>query len=85
MRETNRVNRVNRAEPEMQGHLRPDTASLQRQRNCLVGWPAKLALAPQLSDLALAELYAPSGQALDTSTLANLPRPGIAHPIWSPA
>jgi glycerol-3-phosphate dehydrogenase len=77
-----RAHRVNRAEPEMQGHLRPDTASLQTQGNCLVGWPAKLALAPQLSDMALAALLPPSGLAIDRTELADLPHPVVARALW---
>lgn len=77
-----KTHRVNRAEPEMQGHLRPDTAYLQAQGNCLVGWPSKLALAPQLSDMLFEKLLPPSGQPLMMDALSKLPRPDVSLPLW---
>ena len=52
--------RVNRAEPAQSGLVRPDNAFLADQGRLLVGWPTKLALAPdfglrQLTDELCAE------------------------------
>lgn len=77
-----KTHRVNRAEPEMQGHLRPDTAFVQNQGNCLVAWPSKLALAPQLSDMLFEKLLPPSGQPLTLDDLGHLPRPDVSLPLW---
>lgn len=73
---------VNRAEPAQSGLVRPDTAYMQAVHNVLVTWPTKLALAPNLSDQALAELdrqgISPSLPQIKTA----LPRPQIATPVW---
>lgn len=73
---------VNRAEPAQSGLVRPDTAYMQAVHNVLVTWPTKLALAPNLSDQALAELerqgISPSVPQPETA----LPRPQIATPVW---
>ncbi|MET0124867.1 MAG: FAD-dependent oxidoreductase, partial [Pseudomonas caspiana] len=48
--------RVDRAEPAQSGLVRPDNAFLSVQNRLMVGWPTKLALAPDFSDRVLAEL-----------------------------
>ena len=76
--------RINRAEPELSGHLRPDASFLKQQGNCLVAWPTKLALAPQLSDRLLHALTPlPHREHLDLSAFADFPRPDIATAIWN--
>ncbi|WP_251962063.1 FAD-dependent oxidoreductase [Pseudomonas sp. Marseille-Q5299] len=74
--------RVDRAEPAQSGLVRPDNAFLADQQRLLVGWPTKLALAPDFSDRVLASLerdgIRPSAQA----ELAGLPRPPLGVPAW---
>lgn len=74
--------RINRAEPEMQG-IRPDTSFLKQQFNCLIAWPTKLALAPQLSDRVLdvlSEIERHDHPDLDA--LRSLSTPTVAPAIW---
>jgi len=73
---------VNRAEPAQSGLVRPDTAYLQAVHNVLVSWPTKLALAPDLSDQALAELERQSIKPMLDQPDAQLPRPRLATPVW---
>ncbi|CAM3788386.1 FAD-dependent oxidoreductase [Pseudomonas wadenswilerensis] len=74
--------RIDRAEPAQSGLVRPDNAFLAEQQRLLVGWPTKLALAPDFSDRVLANLerdgIKPAGQA----ALPELPRPPMALPVW---
>lgn len=74
--------RVDRAEPAQSGLTRPDNAFLAEQGRLLVGWPTKLALAPDLADRVFANLerdaIRPSGQ----PPLPDLPRPPRALPAW---
>ena len=74
--------RVNRAEPAQSGLVRPDNAFLAEQQRLLVGWPTKLALAPDFADRVLAALQRdnllPSGHA----PLPELPRPALGQPVW---
>lgn len=74
--------RVDRAEPAQSGLTRPDNAFLAEQGRLLVGWPTKLALAPDLADRVFANLerdaIRPSGQ----PPLPDLPRPPQALPAW---
>lgn len=48
--------RVDRAEPAQSGLVRPDNAFLDSQRRLMVGWPTKLALAPDFADRVLSHL-----------------------------
>jgi hypothetical protein len=48
--------RVDRAEPLQSGLTRPDNAFLAEQGRLLVGWPTKLALAPDFADRVLIAL-----------------------------
>ncbi|KJK19824.1 FAD-binding oxidoreductase [Pseudomonas sp. 2(2015)] len=74
--------RIDRAEPAQSGLVRPDNAFLAEQQRLLVGWPTKLALAPDFSDRVLANLerdgIKPGGQ----PALPELPRPPMALPVW---
>ncbi|MFK0086212.1 NAD(P)/FAD-dependent oxidoreductase [Pseudomonas sp. NPDC090755] len=74
--------RIDRAEPAQSGLVRPDNAFLAEQQRLLVGWPTKLALAPDFADRVLANLerdgIQPSGQA----ALPDLPKPPLAVPVW---
>lgn len=76
---------INRAEPKQSSLTRPDSAFAQPVENCIISWPTKLALAPDLADQILALLseqnIAPMSIA-DTDLTATLPRPAIAQPVW---
>ena len=48
--------RVDRAEPAQSGLVRPDNAFLDSQKRLMVGWPTKLALAPDFADRVLSVL-----------------------------
>lgn len=55
--------RVDRAEGATESGHKPDGPVLQRKGRITLAWPTKLALAPQLADLLLADFSAPSGNA----------------------
>ncbi|MFA5679009.1 MAG: FAD-dependent oxidoreductase [Pseudomonas sp.] len=73
---------VTRAEPAQSGLVRPDNAYVQALGNMLVCWPTKLALAPDLSDQAIAELQKQSLQPEHTQPHNTLPKPAVAVPVW---
>lgn len=66
--------RIDRAEPEQQGRRRPDQAFASAAGHCIVTWPTKLSLAPDLGDRVLELLPAPSG----------LPQPALGLPLAQP-
>lgn len=74
--------RVDRAEPAQSGLVRPDNAFLAEQGRLLVGWPTKLALAPDFADRVLAALDRDAIQPARHAPLPALPRPTIAPPAW---
>ncbi|TWC41355.1 glycerol-3-phosphate dehydrogenase [Pseudomonas sp. SJZ079] len=74
--------RVDRAEPAQSGLTRPDNAFLADQGKLLVGWPTKLALAPDFADRVLAALDRDGIQPAEHAALPELPRPTVARPIW---
>ncbi|MBS7662249.1 FAD-dependent oxidoreductase [Pseudomonas lalucatii] len=74
--------RVERAEPAQSGLVRPDNAFLAEQQRLLVGWPTKLALAPDFADRVLATLARDGIRPAEHPPLPALPRPAIAHPAW---
>ncbi len=67
--------RVDRAEPAQSGLVRPDNAFLADQQRLLVGWPTKLALAPDFSDRVIAHLERDGIRPQAQADLADLPRP----------
>ncbi len=73
---------VTRAEPAQSGLVRPDNAYLQAVGNALVCWPTKLALAPDLSDQAIAELGRQAIQPELPQPTSDLPCPPVATPVW---
>ncbi len=77
-----RTLRVDRAEPAQSGLVRPDNAFLSEQGNLLVGWPTKLALAPDLADRVIATLERAGIQPGAHAVLPELPRPAVAAPLW---
>ncbi|OHC18880.1 MAG: FAD-dependent oxidoreductase [Pseudomonadales bacterium RIFCSPHIGHO2_02_FULL_60_43] len=74
--------RVDRAEPAQSGLVRPDNAFLHEQGKLLVGWPTKLALAPDFADRVLAALSRDGVQPTTHAPLPALPRPSVAPPAW---
>ena len=51
--------RIDRAEPAQKGGGRPDEAFVAAADGCVVGWPTKLSLVPDLGDRVLSELPPP--------------------------
>nr|WP_319527215.1 FAD-dependent oxidoreductase [Pseudomonas laurentiana] len=74
--------RVDRAEPAQSGLVRPDNAFLAEQQRLLVGWPTKLALAPDFADRVMASLARDGITPGTCTTLPELPRPPIAPSVW---
>ena len=75
--------RVNRAEPAQSGLVRPDNAFLADQGRLLVGWPTKLALAPDFSDRVLQALEHDGIKPGQPPALpADLPRPALGKTAW---
>ena len=74
--------RVDRAEPVQSGLVRPDNAFLTEQGALLVGWPTKLALAPDFSDRVLKFLHREQIQPSAAQSYPDLPRPDIAQAVW---
>ncbi|SQF94665.1 oxidoreductase, FAD-binding [Paucimonas lemoignei] len=74
--------RVDRAEPAQSGLVRPDNAFLSVQNRLMVGWPTKLALAPDFSDRVLAALSYDEVHPTPQPSLKGLPTPPMAIPAW---
>lgn len=74
--------RVDRAEPVQSGLTRPDNAFVTEQGALVVGWPTKLALAPDFSDRVIKLLERDGIQPSTAQSYADLPRPSVAQPIW---
>ena len=74
--------RVNRAEPAQSGLVRPDNAFLADRQRLLVGWPTKLALAPDFADRVIAALERDGIQPGPANVPTDLPRPPLATPVW---
>ncbi|HKM27189.1 MAG TPA: FAD-dependent oxidoreductase [Thiopseudomonas sp.] len=74
--------RVNRAEPVQSGLTRPDNAFVTEQGALVIGWPTKLALAPDFSDRVLKLFERDAVQPSAAQSYADLPRPSVAAPVW---
>ncbi|MDN6855673.1 FAD-dependent oxidoreductase [Pseudomonas sp. CAN2814] len=74
--------RVDRAEPSQNNLLRPDSAFLAEDGALLVGWPTKLALAPNFADRVLESLEKSGIRPQANAALPDLPRPAMARPVW---
>ena len=74
--------RVNRAEPAQSGLVRPDNAFLSDQGRLLVGWPTKLALAPDFSDRVLQALEHDGIKPGNAPALPPLPHPPLGKTAW---
>ena len=73
---------VTRAEPAQSSNARPDNAYLKAVGNTLVCWPTKLALAPDLSDQALAELRRQAIEPQYAQPTSGQSQPPVATPVW---
>ncbi len=74
--------RIDRAEPKQSALTRPDSAFAQPVSNGIIGWPTKLALAPDMSDQIIRLL---DEQGIKPAIPnANIPLPGaqVATPVW---
>ncbi|MBC3479260.1 FAD-dependent oxidoreductase [Pseudomonas sp. SWRI59] len=74
--------RVDRAEPAQSGLVRPDNAFIADQQRLLVGWPTKLALAPDFSDRVIAMFERDGIRPGAQPDLSGLPRPALGVPAW---
>lgn len=74
--------RVDRAEPSQNNLLRPDSAFLAEDGALLVGWPTKLALAPNFADRVVESLDKSGIRPQAHAALPSLPRPAMARPVW---
>ena len=74
--------RVDRAEPLQTGLSRPDNAFLAEEGRLLVGWPTKLALAPDFADRVIGSLQRDGIQPQATEPLPPLPKPPLGVPAW---
>lgn len=60
----------------------PDNAFLAEQDRLLVGWPTKLALAPDFADRVLAALQRDGIQPSHAALPSDLPKPPMGVPAW---
>ena len=74
--------RVNRAEPAQSGLTRPDNAFLADQGRLLVGWPTKLALAPDFADRVITALEQDAIKPSNPPALPEFPRPPLGQTAW---
>ncbi len=74
--------RVDRAEPQQSGLVRPDNAFVDVQGRLMVGWPTKLALAPDFADRVLASLSRDDIHPTPQPAHTDFPKPPLAIPVW---
>ncbi|MBH3427656.1 FAD-dependent oxidoreductase [Pseudomonas alkylphenolica] len=74
--------RVDRAEPAQSGLVRPDNAFVAEHERLLIGWPTKLALAPDFADRVLKSLERDGIKPSAQSVPLDLPKPPLAVPVW---
>ena len=74
--------RVDRAEPAQSGLVRPDNAFLADTGRLLVGWPTKLALAPDFSDRVINALEQDGIKPGNVPALPDFPRPPLGKTAW---
>ena len=75
--------RVNRAEPAQTNLMRPDNAFISVQAPVIIGWPTKLALAPDFADQCIASLQQQGIQPQGQETMPALPIPPAANTMWN--
>ena len=73
--------RIDRAEPAQVHGKRPDEAFASQSNDCLVCWPTKLSLAPDLGDRVLAMLPDPASDTDDPTGL-ELPHATVGVAPW---
>ena len=75
---------INRAEPQQSSLLRPDDAFVTHDKNLLIGWPTKLALAPRFAEKVLEEINGLGGitGCDDNAPAVDLVKPSIANFPW---
>ncbi|WP_263261284.1 FAD-dependent oxidoreductase [Pseudomonas sp. RIT-PI-S] len=74
--------RVDRAEPAQSGLVRPDNAFLAAEGPLLVGWPTKLALAPDFADRVIEALASAGLRPTPNTPLPALQPPPLGTPAW---
>jgi len=74
--------RVDRAEPAQSGLVRPDNAFVSDTGRLLVGWPTKLALAPDFSDRVIHALEQVGIKPGNVPALPDFPRPPLGKTAW---
>lgn len=74
--------RVDRAEPAQSGLVRPDNAFVSDTGRLLVGWPTKLALAPDFSDRVINALEQDGIKPANVPALPDFPRPPLGKTAW---
>jgi hypothetical protein len=62
--------------------VRPDNAFLAEEGRLLVGWPTKLALAPDFADRVINSLERDGIRPAGGEPLPALPKPAIGVPAW---
>ncbi|PIE20604.1 MAG: FAD-dependent oxidoreductase [Neptuniibacter caesariensis] len=72
---------INRAEPKQSALTRPDSAFAHQSGNCIIAWPTKLALSPDLADQIL-PLCQKGSAGSELSALHSFSQPKIAQPAW---
>ena len=72
--------RVDRAEPAQSRGRRPDEAYASARGPCIVAWPTKLSLAPDMGDRVLALLAPPAAHPLVS---LDIPAAELGHAPWS--
>jgi glycerol-3-phosphate dehydrogenase len=79
--------RIDRAEPAQAGGLRPDQAFVSAAEGCLVCWPTKLSLAPDLADRVAAHLrddpIHPGAVRKPEIPPLPLPPVEVGRPVWA--
>lgn len=73
---------IDRAEGRAGGKRPDDAVVAEISPRTLALWPTKLALAPRLSDLAMAKMPPPSAPPLAAEALEGWPEPEVARPPW---
>ncbi|TWI54214.1 glycerol-3-phosphate dehydrogenase [Pseudomonas duriflava] len=74
--------RVDRAEPAQSSLVRPDNAFLAEQDHLMVGWPTKLALAPDFADRVISALDRDGIQPGVHAPLPPHAMPLLGQPVW---
>jgi glycerol-3-phosphate dehydrogenase len=79
--------RINRAEPQQEQLIKPDTAfasGTDSAGNVMIAWPTKLSLAPDLAQqvMGLLEGKLTPQAARGLEHLQDLPKPPVATPLW---